>query len=144
MVLVPMPEPGDTATLLGGREGRLLDALLAATGLSRDHIYLASALPAAMPMPDWQGLAASGLGAVVMHHVALAAPQRLLVLGKTDISSLITHDPANNAAILPEINQQKVSLPAKLEFALATLLAQPLLKRRIWQNWLEWAEAGLQ
>jgi len=144
MVLVPMPEAGDSQTLLAGREGKLLDAILAAMGLSRDAIYLASALPAPMPLPDWQALHAAGLGAVVMHHVALAMPQRLLVLGKTDISSLITHDPANNAAILRVVNQEKASVPLELDFALATLLAQPSLKRRVWMNWLEWTEAGLQ
>lgn len=144
MVLVPMPEPGDSGALLSGREGRLLDALLAAMGLSRDAIYLASALPAAVPMPDWQGLSAAGLGAVVMHHVALANPEKLLILGKTDISSLITHDPANNAAILPRVNQERTSVPLALDFALATLLAQPSLKRRVWANWLEWTEAGKQ
>ncbi len=144
MVLVPMPEPGDSQALLAGREGKLLDAILAAMGLTRDTIYLASAIPAAMAMPDWQGLHAIGLGAVVMHHVALAMPQRLLVLGKTDISSLITHNPAKNAAILPSVNQEKASVPLALDYALATLLAQPSLKRRVWLNWLEWTEAGLQ
>ncbi|WP_295631507.1 hypothetical protein [Novosphingobium sp.] len=144
MVLVPMPEPGDSQVLLAGREGKLLDAILSAMGLARTEIYLASALPAAMAMPDWHALRDAGLGAVVMHHVALAMPQRLLVLGKTDISSLITHDPANNAAILPTVNQERASVPLVLDFALATLLAQPSLKRRIWMNWLEWTEAGLQ
>jgi len=144
MVLVPMPEAGDSTALLSGREGRLLDAMLGSMGLRRDAIYLASALPAPMAMPDWQGLAAAGLGAVVMHHVALARPKKLLVLGKTDISSLITHDPANNAAILPRVNQERASVPLALDYALATLLAQPSLKRRVWVNWLEWTEAGLQ
>ena len=148
MVLVPTPEQGDGQVLLAGREGRLLDAILAAMGLSREAIYLASALPAALAMPDWQALHATGLGAVVMHHVALAMPQRLLVLGKTDISSLITHDPANNAAILRVVNQERASVPVQLplalDYALATLLAQPSLKRRVWLNWLEWTEAGLQ
>ena len=144
MVLVPAPEPGDSQALMAGREGKLLDAILAAMGLSRDVIYLASALPAPMAMPDWQALRAAGLGDVVMHHVALVMPQRLLVLGKTDISSLITHDPAKNAAILPSINQERASVPLVLDYALATLLAQPSLKRRVWTNWLEWTEAGLQ
>ena len=144
MVLVPAPEPGDAQVLLSGREGKLLDAVLVGMGLSRSDVYLASALPAAMAMPDWQALHDAGLGNVVMHHVALARPKKLLVLGKTDISSLIAHDPANNAAFLPAVNQQRASVPLALEFALATLLAQPSLKRRVWTNWLEWTEAGLQ
>ena len=144
MVLVPGPEPGDAQVLLSGREGKLLDAILAAMGLSRSEVYLASALPAAMAMPDWQALHDAGLGNVVMHHVALARPKKLLVMGKTDISSLIAHDPANNAAFLPTVNQQRASVPLALDFALATLLAQPSLKRRIWMNWLEWTEAGMQ
>jgi uracil-DNA glycosylase family 4 len=144
MVLVPMPEPGDSQVLLTGREGKLLDTILAAMGLARTEIYLASALPAALAMPDWQALRDAGLGDVVMHQIALAMPQRLLVFGKTDISSLITHDPANNAAILRVVNQERASVPLALDFALATLLAQPSLKRRVWMNWLEWTEAGLQ
>ena len=143
MVLVPMPEPGDSQALLSGREGKLLDAILAAMGLSRDTIYLASALPATMAMPDWQALDNAGLGAVAMHHIALAMPQMLLVLGKTDISSLITHDPAKSAALLPSVNQEGASVPLALDYALATLLAQPSLKRQVWTNWLEWTEAGL-
>lgn len=144
MILVPMPERGDSDALLEGPQGRLLDAMLRAMGLARSGIRLGSALPAHVSMPDWQGLAASGLGAVAMHHVALARPKRLLVLGKTDISSLITHDPAKKAAILPQVNQEGLSVPVALDYALGTLLAQPALKRRVWANWLEWTEAGLQ
>ena len=144
MVLVPTPEREDAGALLAGREGRLLDSILRAMGLAREQIYLASALPAAVAMPDWPGLAASGLARLTMHHIALARPKRLLVFGKTDISSLITHDPANNAAILPSVNQEGTSVPVALDYALATLLAQPSLKRRVWTNWLDWTEAGLQ
>ena len=42
---------------------------------------VASALPRHAPHPDWAALARDGLGDVLAHHVTLAAPQRLLVLG---------------------------------------------------------------
>lgn len=140
MVLVAMPEAGDEARLLAGPEGRLLDAILAAIGLSRDGIYLASALPTREAMPDWAALGAAGLADVTAHHIALASPRRLLVLGRSDISSLIPHDPANKAAILPPLNHDGVSLPLASGYGLGAMLAQPVLKRGLWASLVEWSE----
>lgn len=142
MVLVAMPEAGDDAQLLSGREGRLLDAILAAIGLSRAEIYLASALPAREAMPDWSALGAAGLGRVIAHHIALAAPQKLLVLGRSDISSLIAHDPANKTAILHSANQDGVSVPLAFGYGLEAMLAQPVLKRGLWASLVEWSDAA--
>jgi uracil-DNA glycosylase len=61
MILLPMPEADDTETLLSGRAGKLLDGLLAALGLDRSSVYLASALPCHVPMPDWTQLREQGL-----------------------------------------------------------------------------------
>ena len=93
MVLVTEPESQDRERLLSGPQGMLLDAMLTALGIAPDSTYVASCLPRHMPLPDWAALQAAGLGEVVAHHVALAAPQRLLVLGN-NISSLLGHDPA--------------------------------------------------
>ena len=138
MVLVAMPESGDDAALLAGRQGRLLDAILAAFGFTRDQVYLASVLPRPIAAPDWATLAAAGLGQVLAHHVGLAAPQRLIVFGR-DVSSLLGHDPAQVAQSSLRFNHEGSSVPMMLVPALEALLERPALKRGLWTKWLEWS-----
>lgn len=140
MVLVPMPEPGDAAALLGGRQGRLLDAILAAFGYQRDAIYLASVLPRPVAAPDWSALAADGLGEVLAHHIALAAPRRLFVFGR-DVSSLLGHDPAQVAQSSLAFNHEGASMPLAFAPALEALLERPALKRGLWTRWLDWTQS---
>ena len=137
MVLVAMPEPGDDAALLEGRQGRLLDAILAAFGRARDQVYLASILPRSIAAPDWAAITAGGLGQVLAHHVALAAPQRLFVFGR-DVSSLLGHDPAQVAQSSLRFNHEGCSIPLAFAPALEGLLERPALKRGLWARWLEW------
>lgn len=145
MVLVPMPAEDDGDTLLSGRAGRLLDAMLAAAGFAADRVYRASALPARIALPDWAGLGAAGLAAVLARHVALATPQRVLVFGHADISALLGHGSAHSAHHLRAFNHEKGSVPAGFEVDLETLLARPGWKAGVWQRWLDGAasEAGI-
>lgn len=138
MILVPMPSADDEGALLSGRAGRLLDAMLAAFGLDRPRTYLASALPAHVPMPDWQLHRESGLGEVLLHHIALAAPKRLLILGASGISALLGNDPPNLAQSLRAINQEGRPLPALPAWDLEAMLQRPALKAGFWSRWLEW------
>ncbi len=138
MILVPMPSADDGDSLLSGRAGRLLDAMLSAMGISRAEAYLASALPAHIPMPDWAALRATGLGEVLLHHITLAAPKRLLILGATGVSALLGHDPTNLAHSLRAINQESSQLAAMSAWDLDAMLARPALKAGFWGRWLDW------
>lgn len=137
MVLVPMPAEDDGDSLLSGRSGKLLDAMLAAMGIDPAAVYRASALPARIALPDWAGLGTAGLGAVLKRHVALAAPERMLVFGRSDISALLGHDSAQNAHHLRALNHESGSVPAGFEYDLETLLAKPGWKSGVWQRWLD-------
>ena len=137
MVLVAMPEAGDGAALLGGRQGQLLDAILTAFGFRRDEIYLASVVPRPLAAPDWAGLARDGLSEVLAHHIALAAPQRLIVFGR-DVSPLLGHDPAQVAQSSPAFNHERGSVPLAFAPALESLLEHPARKRGLWARWLDW------
>jgi hypothetical protein len=137
MILVADPEEGQPEILRAGPHGKLLAGIIAALGLDDTQVYVASALPRPTPMPDWRQLATDGLGAVVAHHVALAAPKRLLVFGN-GVSSLLGHDPANKPASLLGFNHDGGSLPLLAAMDLAALLARPRAKAGLWQRLLDW------
>lgn len=141
MVLVAEPEPGDGEMLLSGAQGRLVDAMLAAMGLDDASVYRASVLPRAMPHADWANLKVKGLGALACHHIALAAPKRLIVFG-SHILPLLGHDPANIHANSAQINHGDPTLPLLALRDLAVLLERPRWKAGVWQAWLDWPHGG--
>lgn len=137
MVLVEHPESGDGERLLSGPQGKLLDAILAALGIAGETVYVASLLPRHMPMPDWAALEAAGLGDLGRHHVALAAPKRLISFG-ANVSSLLGHDPAKSAETFAQTYQVGPDVPALAAPGLETLMARPRGKARLWQALLDW------
>lgn len=137
MVLVATPEPDDTDRLLSGPQGKLLASLCRAIGWSDDAVYVASLLPHYDPLPDWPTLAQTRLPAIALHHVSLAAPERLLVLG-SNIPSLLGHDTANKSPFLPDVNHEARKFPVLAELDLAALRAQPRLKAGLWARLLDW------
>ncbi len=137
MVLVDHPEAEDAQVLLAGPQGRLLQAMFTAMGIGPDSAYIAACLPRHMPLPDWAGLDAAGLGQVVRHHIALARPQRLLVFGR-HISPLLGHDPTKTAEPLRQFNHESVSIPLLIAPGLANLAGRPRSKAGLWQAWLDW------
>ena len=140
MILVAEPEAEDGETLLSGPQGRLLGAMLAAMGFAEDSAYIASVLPRRMPHADWQAIAARGLGDLACHHIALASPQRLLVLG-SHVLPLIGHDPANLSGNAGEFQLEGRTVPLLAARDLALLREKPRWKAAFWQTWLEWTEA---
>ncbi|WP_260923062.1 uracil-DNA glycosylase family protein [Novosphingobium sp. 9] len=137
MVLVEQPEIEDANSLLSGPQGRLLDAILTAFGLSRETAYIASVLPRHMPAADWRALGERGLGDIVAHHVALARPQRLLTLGG-HILPLIGHELPQRPAVLTRFNQGKNEIPMLATRDLSSMLHRPQAKAVLWKAWLEW------
>jgi len=137
MVLVEHPESVDGERLLSGPQGRLLDGILSALGLAGEQVYIASLLPRHMPMPDWAALAEAGLGDLALHHLALAAPKRLISFG-ANVSSLLGHNPAKTAETLPQTYQVGAHVPALAAPGLDTLMARPRGKARLWQALLDW------
>lgn len=138
MVLVEMPEADDGEGLLTGRAGALLDSFLQAAGMSRNAVYIASALPARIAVPDWAELKTRGLGAILARHITLAAPQRTLVFGQGWISALLGHDSPQSAAHLRALNHEQGSVPALATYELGYFLSKPATKAGLWQRWLDW------
>jgi DNA polymerase len=139
MLLVPMPEQSDGDSLLQGAQGRLVASLATAMGYAPETVYLAAALPRHMAMPDWAGLAARGYGEVLRHHLALAAPARLVVLGR-NILPLLGHDPTQAAPFVDQMAIQDRQLPLMATYAPERLLGNWRWRSQLWQRWLEWTE----
>ncbi|HXD01873.1 MAG TPA: hypothetical protein VN627_01070 [Novosphingobium sp.] len=142
MIVVGQPDSEDGEELLSGTQGRLLNAMLAAMGIGARDIYLASALPRTMPVPDWPNLAHRGLGAVLRHHIGLVGPKRLVVFGE-GVLSLLGHDPAQNAQNSSEFYHEGKTI-ALLGARDLTLLARPAWKARFWREWLDWTGTGTE
>ena len=138
MVVVPMPAADDGDVLLSGKAGRLLDGFLQAAGLARAQVYCAAALPARISAPDWAALAKSGLGDVLIHHIALVRPQRLILFGQNGISTLIGNASTHNPTHLPLINHDDAKVPELWGYDLETIVARPALKAGLWSRWLDW------
>lgn len=134
LVLVPMPEAGDSEQLLSGKQGQLVSAMLRAMGIAPDAAYIAAALPRHTPVPDWEGLTAAGLGRVLLHHLALAAPRRLLVLGQ-DVLPLLGLEKRRGVGNLPLTES---GLPLLASLAPEILLGTPRARADLWRRWLDW------
>lgn len=141
MVLVPTPEEADAERLLSGPQGRLVGNMLTAMGIAEDAAYLASALPRHARHSDWHALAARGLGKIVIHHVRLVQPKRLLVLGRAMLP-LFGHDPAQAGAKPRPIEVQGCGVPALASFGPEALLQTPRFRAGLWRGWLEWMGGG--
>jgi len=136
-IVVPMPEAADSDSLLAGPHGRLLAAMARAMGFEPGAVYVAAALPRHMAVPDWTGMTAGGLGEVLLHHLLLAAPKRLIVLGR-DVLPLLGHDPAQLAPAVSEIAIQGRMLPLLASYSPERLLENARLRAALWQRWLDW------
>ncbi len=139
MVLVTDPEENDAEKLLSGPQGRLLDRMLAAMGFGEQDFYLASALPRHMPLAEGSAMADAGYHEVLMHHIALKAPHKIIAFG-ANILPLLGHNAAQGTKPLREINHERGRVPLLVSEGLDSLMAMPRLKARFWRRWLEWTD----
>lgn len=137
LIVVDHPEAGDSDRLLSGEQGRLAEAILAALGVAPEKAYFAAALVRHTPLPDWPALADAGLGAILAHHIRLAAPRRVISFGP-HVSSLLGHDPAKSAEPLRQFYHVGGQIPALAAPGLTTLAARPKGKAALWRALLEW------
>lgn len=133
MLLGPMPEVDDRERLLSGPQGKMLGNIARALGYADDAAYFASALPANLTLPDWDALAADGLGAAVRRHIELAKPERVILFG-SKLPALLGHD----ASAPPETFTQIAGIPALATFAPERLLDHSRQRARLWHRLLEW------
>lgn len=131
MVVVDCPD-GDC--LIDGAAGRLFDRMLAAIGHGRESIYLV-ALTHARPLggriaPE----SLPRLGELLRHHVALARPARVLLLGQAPSRAL---GETNETAVdrsLRAINLDGTKVSAVSSLHPRFLIERPAMKAQAWKD----------
>ena len=137
MLVVDAPSTGQAPgqSLVAGRQGQLLDAILAAIGLSRDTIYLSSIFKC--PPNSDLGLAAS-CGHLIHDQISLVKPKVLLTMGEFATQSLLR---ANETLGQLQAKEHKYPNSIKLHdctlictHSLGEIIDNPILKRQVWED----------
>lgn len=133
MVIVPEPEECDRDALLSGPEGELLASFLKNAGVDPERTYVASALPRRHLMADWVKIGAEGMDPVVMHHIRLVEPERVLILGRAVVELVKDKVNANR-----ELELSDRAVPILSGLSLDNLIKHPKRRKALWSRWLEW------
>jgi len=136
MLLLPQPFEDDSDGLLSGGAAPFVAAMLRAMGIAEHETYLASALPAPMAMPDWPQLAASGIGAVVRHHIALARPQRIVLFGRAQLTLFDIPPERARDPLALDCGGTSFALLAAPD--LRNLARSAVRRENFWNRWLDW------
>ena len=136
MVLMDFPEEEDLrAGVLGnGPVGTLLQAMLRACGYAPQNVHLGAL---AYSRPASGALSPADLPLLAdfaRHQIKVTRPQKLLFLGTTVSEALLGEELMTARQILPDFNQDGVSLATVTTFHPRTLLARPVLKAQAWRD----------
>ena len=137
MVLVDCPERTDRDALLEGIEGRLLDRMLAAIGLSRDAVLLAAVCVRRPPGGRVPRDVAARLNEAALHHVSLVRPRRLLLLGDAASRAIAGTGVAESRGHLRDVYHKDQTIThAVASWHPRNLLDRPALKAEAWKDLL--------
>jgi DNA polymerase len=137
MMLTHMPDIADcdTGALLSGPAGQLFDRMLAAIGRNRETIYLASLSCLRSPNGDFPGDSAGKCASLARHHVALAAPKVLLLLGDACCKALLGGLSVVQArGRWHALETPAGEIPTLASFHPSYLLDQPSAKKHAWAD----------
>ncbi|WP_294029867.1 uracil-DNA glycosylase family protein [Sphingopyxis sp.] len=136
MLLTAWPELDDQrdGTLFSGAAGRLLDAMLGAIGMTRGDCYVASLAVTRPAGGRCDGTGAAGLDRLLWHHLRLARPGRLLLIGSDIVRMAAGAALPDVRGKLLDINQDGARLDAVAVAHPAMLLARPAQKAAAWDS----------
>jgi DNA polymerase len=145
MVMTDLPEreDADSGVLMSGAAGRLFDRMLAAIGLDRTSIYLVPVCTVRPMAGRITPEAEQRLNEIARHHVMLARPKRLLLLGNAPSRALLGTDTLRIRGRLHGINLSggkgpeggnDVATQAVASFHPRFLLERPAAKAEAWKD----------
>lgn len=136
MLLTAWPEIDDQreGQLFAGAAGKLLEAMLQAIGVMRSQCYAASLAVTRPPGGRIDARDAAELDRLLWHHVRIARPQRLLLIG-SDIVRMATGLALPDArGKLLDLNQDGGKVETIAVTHPAILLARPAQKAAAWDS----------
>ncbi|RED15420.1 uracil-DNA glycosylase family protein [Parasphingopyxis lamellibrachiae] len=136
MILVDMPDRADTeaGTLLSSDTGLLFDRMLAAIGRDRASTYIAALSPARITGGAIDANSLEMLGRIAKHHVALAQPERLLVMGDAPSRVFCGSSLNESRGSKHNFNHDGGTVSVTATFHPRFLLQQPRLKAQSWKD----------
>ena len=137
MIVTDMPELGDSDSghLLSGAVGQLFDAMLAAMGRDRNSVYCVPLCPSRPPTGRLPNSALKDLGDLARHHIALAEPKMVWVLGQATSRALIGADSTTTLdKIGQNINHFRGNVPCIASLHPRLLLQAPQRKASVWKD----------
>lgn len=149
MVLTDMPTAEDFAAGMLISSDGLFDRMLEQTSkkigreLSRATIYLASLSPLRPPPGNLDPASAARLAEIARHHIALAAPRAVLLLGDICSKALLGGAVAHKRGAWHEIATNGGKVRALVTMKPENLNLRPNLKKHAWAD-LQMLEEGLK
>ncbi len=141
MVIGPMPNADDDRDGLpfSGRQGQMLDRMLAAIGLSRETVLLANAVPWRPPGNRTPSPAEMEIcRPFIERQIALVEPKLMLLLGNFTAKCLIGGDASifSMRGSWRDVTIGNVTVPALASLHPQDLMAAPANKALAWQDLL--------
>ncbi|MBA3897424.1 MAG: uracil-DNA glycosylase [Sphingomonadaceae bacterium] len=135
MILTDLPELADidAGLLIAGELGAMFERMLARLDRSRDTVYLASLSPGRPPSGRIAAAALDRLGEIARHHVGLAAPRQLWLMGDAASRAILGTDQFAAAGKLHTVNLDGVMIDA-IATAHPRRLEKPEDRKRAWAD----------
>jgi uracil-DNA glycosylase family 4 len=136
MILADMPTGEDCAagTLISGEAGRLFDRMLAAIGRDRGSIYLAALSCLRSADGRLASEAAKSCAALARHHIGLAAPRAVLLLGDSCSKAMLGLPMAQARGRWHDLATHAGPIRALVTIPPSYLLNQPAAKKLAWAD----------
>ena len=136
MLLTAWPEIDDQrdGTLFAGPAGKLLDAMLQAIGMARSDCYIASLAVTRPAGGRCDENDAAELDRLLWHHLRLAKPARLLLIGGDIVRMAASLALPDARGKLLYVNQDGGKVEAVAVAHPAMLLARPAQKAAAWDS----------
>lgn len=136
MLMTAWPEIEDQreGTLFTGAAGKLLEAILHAIGRDRAQCYVASLAITRPPGGRCSDEDMADLERLMWHHVQIANPGQLLLLGNDMVRVLAGMSRSEATGKLLNINQDGVNVETVAVPHPATLLSRPTQKAAAWDS----------
>jgi len=108
--------------------------MLAALGQDRGGVYIAALCPSCSPTGSLDDQHFARLGEIARHHVGLAAPRRVWLLGDAVSRAVLGTSLVDARGILHKVNHDSGSIDAVVSFSPAFLHKNPRRKADAWAD----------